>query len=234
VNGLATHGIAPYENERAYFAKVFAWMAVALGVTGAVAGAVGSSSKALHALFDGRGFWLIIALFVVELALVAGLVGLVQHMSLFEARATFLAYAALNGVTVSVIFAAYTTKSIFSSFLVTAGMFAALALWGYMTKRDLTSWGSFLFMALIGQLIGLVVNLFWLNSTLYWAATVIGVLLFSAYTAYDVQNLKKYEPAPGVSEDVVEKDAIVGALALYLDFVNLFLYVLRILGRSKR
>ena len=149
MNRLASQGIAPIQDERTYFAQVFAWMAIALAVTGAVAGAIGSSSTALHALFDGRGFWLIIALFLVEFLLVAGLAGLVQHMGLFEARTTFLAYAALNGVTLSVIFAVYTTKSIFSSFLVTAGMFGAMALWGYTTKADLTGWGSFLFMALI-------------------------------------------------------------------------------------
>jgi FtsH-binding integral membrane protein len=113
-------------------------------------------------------------------------------------------------------------------------MFGGLALWGYTTKADLTGWGTFLLMALFGQLVGLVVNLFWLNNTLYWATTAVGVLLFSAYTAYDVQRLKKYEPPPGADYDVIEKDAIVGALALYLDFVNLFLYVLRILGRAKR
>jgi len=234
VNGLATEGIAPPQEESSYFTQVFAWMAVALAVTGAVAGAIGSSSVALNALFTGRGFWLIIALFLVEFALVAGLVGLVQHMGLFEARATFLAYAALNGVTISVIFAVYTTKSIFSTFLVTAGMFGGIALWGYVTKRDLTGWGHFLFMALWGQLLGLVVNLFWLNDTLYWLTTATGVLLFSALTAYDVQKLKNYEPPPGSDIVVVEKDAIIGALALYLDFVNLFLYLLRIFGRAKR
>lgn len=234
MNGLATQGIAPPREESTYFTKVFAWMAVALAVTGAVAGAIGSNGTALHALFTGRGLWIIFALFFVELALVAGLVGLVQHMGLFEAAATFLAYAALNGVTLSVIFAIYTTKSIFSTFLVTAGMFGGIALWGYFTKADLTGWGHFLFMALWGQLLGLIVNLFWLNNTLYWLTTATGVLLFSALTAYDVQKLKNYEPPSGSDTVVVEKDAIVGALALYLDFVNLFLYLLRIFGRAKR
>ena len=136
-------------------------------------------------------------------------------------------------MTFSLLFAVYTTKSIFSTFLVTAAMFGLLALWGYTTGADLTGWGSFLFMALIGQLIGLVVNIFWLNSTLYWATTATGVLLFSAYTAYDVQRLKRYEPPPGSDAVVAKKDAIVGALALYLDFVNLFLYLLRLLGRRR-
>lgn len=135
-------------------------------------------------------------------------------MDVFEAATTFLAYAALNGVTISVIFAAFTTRSIFTTFLVTAAMFGALAVWGATTHRDLTSWGSFLFMALIGQLAGLLVNLFWLNETLYWGTTATGVLIFSAYTAYDVQKLKQYEVGGDPSSPAVEKSAIVGALAL--------------------
>jgi uncharacterized protein len=230
---MATESIAPAQDERAYFYRVFGWMAVALAVTGGISGAIGSSSTAMHVLFDGRGSILIIVLFILELLLVAGLVGLVQHMGVFEAGATFLGYSALNGVTLSIVFFAFTTKSIFSTFLVTAAMFAALAAWGYTTKTDITRWGSFLFMALIGLLIALVVNIFWLNEKLYWATTVIGVLLFSAFTAYDVQRLKKYEPPAGADAAVVQKDAIVGALALYLDFVNLFLYLLRIFGRRR-
>jgi FtsH-binding integral membrane protein len=235
VNQLATDGIAPAQDEPAYFRQVFAWFAVALTITGLVAAAVGSSGTAVHALFETRhSEYLFIFLLILEFVLVGGLVGLVQHMGLFETGMTFLGYAVLNGVTLSVIFLVYTTKSIFSTLLVTAAMFGALALWGYTTGRDLTSWGAFLGMALFGQLIGLVVNLFWLNNTLYWATTAVGVQLFSAYTAYDVQRLKRYEPPPGSDLVVVEKDAIVGALALYLDFVNLFLYLLRILGRAKR
>ena len=234
MNQLATDGIAPAQNDSAFFTRVFAWMAAGLAVTGAVAAAVYSSGTALHTFEGSSGPIIFIILAILELALVAGLVGLVQHMGLFEAGATFLAYCILNGVTFSVIFLAYTTTSIVSTFLVTASMFGALALWGYTTKADLTGWGSFLFMALIGLLWGTIVNLFWLNNTLYWVTTVVGVLLFSAYTAYDVQRLKNYEPPPGADYVVVEKDAIVGALALYLDFVNLFLYLLRILGRAKR
>ena len=234
MNGLASEGIAPPREESSYFTQVFAWMAIALAITGAVAAGIGSSSTALHALFAGQGRAVVIVLFLVELALVGALAGLVQHMGLFEARAIFLAYAALNGVTLSVIFAVYTTKSIASTFFVTAGMFGGIAFWGYVTKTDLTRWGDFLFMALWGLLLGLIVNLFWLNQTLYWVTTAVGVVLFSALTAYDVQKLKSYEPPPGSDTVVVEKDAIVGALALYLDFVNLFLYLLRILGRSKR
>jgi FtsH-binding integral membrane protein len=233
VRQLATEWIAPDTDERAYFTRVFGWMAVALAVTGAVAAAIGHSQRAVNTLVTSGGGWVFIGLVLIELLLVGALVGLVQHMDVVEAAAIFVGYAALNGVTVSVIFAVFTTKSIFSTLFVTAAMFGALALWGYVTNADLTRWGSFLFMALIGQLIGVVVNVFWLNETLYWVTTATGVLIFSAYTAYDVQKLKRYEPPPGSDAEVVEKDAIVGALALYLDFVNLFLYLLRLFGRRR-
>jgi FtsH-binding integral membrane protein len=234
VRPLAAETVAPVGEQTTYFHRVFAWMAVGLGVTGAIAGGIGSSSTALHALFGSNGQIVIIVALVLELVLVAVLVGLVRHMSLFEAGATFLGYAALNGLTLSLLFAIYTTKSIFSTFLVTAAMFGAVAVWGYVTKRDLTGWGNFLFMALIGQVIGVVVNVFWLNETLYWVTTATGVLLFTALTAFDVQKLKQYQPPPGSDQEVAQKDAIVGALALYLDFVNLFLYLLRIFGQAKK
>jgi hypothetical protein len=234
LRALAAETIAPAGEERAFFQRVFAWMAVGLAVTGGIAGGIGSSGTALHALFGSKGQIVIIVALILEFVLVIVLVGLVKHMSVFEAAATFLGYAALNGLTLSLLFAVYTTKSIFSTFLVTAAMFAAIAVWGYVTKRDLTGWGNFLLMALIGQVIGVFVNLLWLNETLYWVTTASGVLLFSALTAYDVQKLKQYEPPPGSGAEVVQKEAIVGALALYLDFVNLFLYLLRIFGQAKR
>jgi uncharacterized protein len=234
VRVLPTDTIAPAGDEVVFFRRVFAWMAVGLAVTGGVSAWIGSSGHALYVVFQGNGRALVVLCALVELLLVASLVTLVQRMDLFEAAAVFLAYAALNGVTISIIFAVFTTKSIFVSFFVTAAMFGALASWGYTTGADLTTWGSFLFMALIGQLIGLVVNLFWLNDVLYWATTATGVLIFSAYTGYDVQRLKRFETGDDdPSSPAVEKQAIVGALALYLDFVNLFLYVLRIMGRRK-
>jgi FtsH-binding integral membrane protein len=207
-------------------------MAAALAVTGGVSAAVGHDQRALNAIFGGSFPFVFLGLVVVEFLLVGGLVGLVKHMDAVTAGAIFLAYAAITGVTVSLIFAVYTTKSIFAAFLITAAMFAALAVAGYTTNVDLTSWGTFLGVALFGQLVGLVVNLVWLNDTLYWITTVVGVLLFSAYTAYDVQRLKQYETEGG-DPDTIEKESIVGALALYLDFVNLFLYLLRLFGRRR-
>lgn len=230
---LATQGIAPTADERAYFVRVFAWMSVGLSVTGIVAYTIGRSQHLLNTLFSSGGETVIIVAFVIELLLVIGLVSLVQHMNVFEATAIFLAYAALNGLTISVIFAVYTTKSIFTTFLITAAMFAFLAVWGATTKRDLTSWGSVLLAALFAQIIGVLVNIFWLNSTLYWLTTATGILIFSGLTAYDVQKLKQYELPGEAGGAAVEKAAIVGALALYLDFVNLFLYLLRIFGRRK-
>ena len=231
---LPTDTIAPATDDVSYFREVFAWMAVGLVVTGGVSAVIGHNQTAVHALFDTTGgTWAVIIAIVIELLLVAGLVTLVQHMTVFAAGTTFVAYAGLNGVTLSVIFAVYTTKSIFSAFLVAAAMFGLLAVWGYTTGADLTRFGSLLFMALIGLLIGVTVNLFWLNSTLYWVTTIGGVLVFSGLTAFDVQRLKRYEPPPGSDGTVVQKDAIVGALALYLDFVNLFLYLLRIFGRRR-
>ena len=232
MNQLATDSIAAKRDDSLYFTRAFGWMALALAVTGGIAYLVGNNQALLTALV-GAGRPLFIGLLIIELLLVAGLVGLVEHMNFFEAAAIFLGYAALNGLTFSVIFAVFTTESIFSTFLVTAGMFGFLALWGATTKCDLTSWGNLLFGALIGQLIGLVVNWIWFNDTFYWITTATGLLIFSGYTAYDVQKLKQYEVAGNPNDPAVEKAAIVGALALYLDFVNLFLYLLRLFGRRK-
>jgi len=232
MNQLATEAIAAKRSDNLYFIRTFGWMATGLAVTGGIAYFVGSNRLWLEQLV-GAGRPVFIGLLIVEVLLVMGLVSLVQHMNFFEAAVIFLAYAALNGLTFSVIFAVFTTQSIFSTFLVTAGMFAFLALWGATTKRDLTSWGSLLLAALVGQLIGVFVNIFWFNRTLYWVTTATGVLIFSAYTAYDVQKLKEYEVDGDPNDPAVEKAAIVGALALYLDFVNLFLYLLRLFGRRK-
>jgi uncharacterized protein len=233
MTALPTETIAPAGDERLYFQRVFSWMAIGLAITAGVAAVIGHSATAFNALFNGDARWVVIVSIVLEFILVAGLVGLVQHMSVFEAGAVFIAYSGFNGITLSVVFAVFTTKSIFSTFLVTAAMFAGPAVWGYVTNTDLTRWGNFLFMALFGQIVGLVVNIFWLNDTLYWVTTATGILIFSAYTAFDIQKLKQYEIDGDPNSPAVEKSAIVGALALYLDFVNLFLYLLRLLGRRK-
>ena len=196
---LPTEAIAPVGDEQVFFRQVFGWMAGGLTVSGAVAVGIGHSAAAMHARSMARAVSsvLLIVSLVIELILVFTLSGLIQHMGVVEAAGSFLAFAALNGVTVSSIFFVYTSDSIYSTFFITAGMFAVLALWGYTTRSDLTGWGSFLFMALVGQLIGVLVNAFWLNKELYWVTTATGVLLFSALTAYDIQKLKRLEPPRG-------------------------------------
>ena len=147
-----------------------------------------------------------------------------------HATGLFMLYSALNGLTLSAIFVVYTGASLATTFLVCAGMFAAMSIYGFVTKRDLTTMGSLLFMALIGLLIASVVNIFWANSTLYWIITYAGVLIFVGLTAYDTQNLKMIALQTADNPAMAARLAISGALKLYLDFINLFLFLLRTLG----
>jgi FtsH-binding integral membrane protein len=168
-------------------------------------------------------------LIIAELALVWILSANIGRMAPATATAMFLGYSALNGLTMAAIFWVYTSSSIASTFFITAGTFAAMSAWGYFTKRDLSGMGSFLFMALIGLILASIVNIFWANSTLYWIITFAGVLIFVALTAYDTQKIKRL--AAQVSDETgAGRVAIMGALTLYLDFINLFLFMLRILG----
>ncbi|MBN2857328.1 MAG: Bax inhibitor-1/YccA family protein, partial [Candidatus Delongbacteria bacterium] len=141
-------------------------------------------------------------------------------------------YAALNGLTLSFIFLVYTQAAITSAFFTAAAMFGAMSFFGYVTKMDLTSWGGFFFMGLIGIIIGSVVNMFWANDVLYWLITYIGVFVFVGLTAYDTQKIK-HMLSMGHSEQDMKKYSILGALTLYLDFINLFLLLLRIFGRRR-
>lgn len=150
-------------------------------------------------------------------------------MSFASAMVSFLAYSFLNGLTLSVVFLAYTKSSIASTFFVTAGTFAAMSLYGYFTKKDLSSWGNLFFMALIGLIIATIVNVFWANTTLYWITTYAGVLIFVGLTAYDTNRIKQMLANQEVNEGT-QKLALLGALTLYLDFINMFLYLLRIFG----
>jgi FtsH-binding integral membrane protein len=158
---------------------------------------------------------------------------MVGRMSADTATFVFLLYAVVNGLTLSVIFMVYTAGSIAGTFLVTAGTFGAMALYGYTTKRDLTSWGNLLFMALIGLILSSVVNMFFHNPMVYWITTYAGILIFVGLTAYDTQKIKEMNIIGNEGTDEDRKEAIMGALMLYLDFINLFLYLLRLFGRSR-
>jgi FtsH-binding integral membrane protein len=179
-------------------------------------------------LFGNRAtIWI---LFLAEIGLVMYLSFRITKMSAGAAAGSFLVYSFLSGLTLSSIFFVYTGGKIFQAFVVAAGMFAAMSVYGMVTKRDLTSWGSFFFMGLIGLIICSVVNIFLHSSALSFAVSVIGVFVFVGLTAYDTQKLKAYATAPELRENL----AVYGALALYLDFINLFLMLLRLFGGNRR
>ena len=209
--------------------NVYIWMTLALAVSGATAWYVANSYNLLNAIFSSS--WGFLGLVVAELALVWILAGMIQKLSFLMAGIMFVVYSVVNGLTLSCIFVAYTTESIASTFFITAGMFAAMALIGTFIKKDLSGLRRFLLMALIGLIIASVVNIFLGSSTMYWIITYVGVLLFTALTVYDAQQIKNMIALYGndVNEST-QKIALLGSLMLYLDFVNLFLYMLRIFG----
>lgn len=213
-----------------FLAKAFNWMAIGLGLTGVVAWLTVQSG--LINFMSTTTFMLLV---FAELGLVMYLSFRVQKMSAAAATGTFIGYSALNGVTFSVIFLAYTQTTIAATFFITAGMFGAMAVYGLVTKRDLSGVGSFMFMGLIGIIIASVVNIFLKSPALYWAISYIGVLVFLGLTAYDVQKIK-HIGEQGImesGEEAIQKGAIMGALTLYLDFINLFLMLLRIFGGGR-
>jgi hypothetical protein len=155
----------------------------------------------------------------------------IQRMTAQSALGWFLFYSALNGITLSLLFMIYTAASVTSAFMVTALTFAGMAMYGYTTKRDLTTVGSLAFMGLIGIIIASVINIFFFSETLYWIISYVGVLIFVGLTAYDTQKLKEMSLQLDQNEEIQQKAAIMGALRLYLDFINLFIMLLRIMGR---
>ena len=214
--------------QRRFMVRVYNWMTTGLAITGLVAFGVASSPSLTAAIFGNAV--IPIVLMIAQIGLVFWLAARVMQMSAQKAVGVFLLYSALSGVTFSVVFLAYTTTSITSTFLVTAGTFGAMSFYGYTTKKDLTSWGSFLFMGLIGIIIASVVNIFLQNSTMYWVITYAGVLIFVGLTAYDTQKIKEMNILGNEGTEEDTKEAVRGALSLYLDFINLFLMLLRIMG----
>jgi FtsH-binding integral membrane protein len=211
-----------------FITKVYAWMSMALMITALTAVYVASSASLTQAIIGNRMIFFV--LLFGELGLVLFISAALDRISAMTATLLFIAYSVLNGLTLSVIFLVYTASSIGTTFFVTAGTFGVMSLYGYTTKRDLTSWGNLLFMALIGFLIASVVNIF-LNSTIiYWVCTYIGILVFVGLTAYDTQKIKEMGAAGFGTSEGMRKGAIMGALALYLDFINLFLLLLRLFG----
>jgi FtsH-binding integral membrane protein len=222
---------ARQEASTIFLAKVFNWMAIGLAVTGGIAFLTAESGMARTLVASPLFFVLVLA----ELGMVFYLSARIEKLQPGTATGLFLGYSILNGLTLSTIFLAYTHASIAGTFLVTAGMFGAMAVYGMVTKRDLSGMGSFMFMGLIGILLASVVNIFLKSSVLYWAISAIGVLVFVGLTAYDVQKIKNIgeEGIMQQGEAAIRKGSIIGALALYLDFINLFLMLLRFFGGSR-
>ena len=211
--------------------KVYVWMAFALVITGITAYGVASSPSLLNLIFSSKAvfFGLIIAEFVLVLTVSAA----INRLSLSTATLLFVLYSVVNGATLSCIFLAFSMATIGKVFFITAGTFGVMAFIGYTTKADLTSVGKILFMALIGLIIATVVNMFTKSEGFDLILSYVGVLVFVGLTAYDTQKIKRMlQLAPDAGESM-QKMALLGALTLYLDFINLFLYLLRIFGRSR-
>src|SRR5438132_13675044 len=226
MDAWTTNSVQTAERVSAFLWKVYGWMAVGLGLTAVVAFAVAGSPDLLRVLVGNR--LVFFALVIAELGLVFFMSARADRLSPGTASGLFALYSALNGVTLSVILLAYTGESVTMTFVVTAGMFGALALFGSTTKRSLAGVGQFFFMGLIGLILASIVGMFWHNDALQFLITVIGVIVFTGLTAWDAQRLKQM--AATVPEERVGSYAVVGALALYLNFINLFLMLLRVLG----
>jgi hypothetical protein len=221
-----------YEGEiQLVFSQVYLLMTLGLVVTAVVAAWVSTSEAMLTLIFTN--WWVPLALFGAQLVLVIVLSAAITRLSTGTAVALFIVYAALLGVTLSSIFIVYTDASIATTFFITAGTFGVMSIFGFVTKRDLTKMGSLLFMLLIGFVLGSLLNIFLRSETIYWILTYAGIAIFVGLIAYDTQKIKRMA-ASGLATGRQRGGIVVmGALALYLDFINLFLLLLRIFGRSR-
>jgi len=208
--------------------NVYLWMTLALVITGLTAALTAKSEAMLSFIFGGK--YTFIGLIIAELVLVFILAGRIQKMSFSTATLMFILYSVVNGLTLSAIFVVYSMGSIATTFFITAGTFAALAVYGTITKKDLSGWGKFLFYALIGLIIAGIVNIFMHNTIFDFVVSVIGVVIFAGLTAYDSQKIRQMMATASEVNDSTMKLALIGSLSLYLDFINLFLYLLRIFG----
>jgi hypothetical protein len=214
-----------------FLARVYGWMTAGLALTALASMFTLSSEALLQLIFGSR--MVFYGLIIAELGLVVALSAAINRISAATATLLFLVYSALNGVTFAAIFLIYTQSSIASTFFVASGTFAAMSCYGYLTKRDLTGWGSFLFMGLIGIIIASLVNIFLHSEMIYWITSYIGVFVFVGLTAYDTQKIKQIGQAGFADAEQQKKSAILGALRLYLDFINLFLMLLRVMGNRR-
>ena len=210
-----------------FFSKVYSWMAGALALSALVAWKAANSPAFIEMVMQKP--YILYGMIIGELVLVIALAGWIRKMSLGAAIFAFLTYSVLTGLTLSTVLLVYTAASVSKVFVITAGLFGTMAIYGYTTKKDLTSWGSFLIMALVGIIIASIVNIFLGSHMMDWIITYAGIIIFLGLAAYDNQKLKTLAFSASDSEGF-SKLAILGALTLYLDFINLFLFLLRAFG----
>lgn len=218
-------------DQQRFISKVYGWMAGALAITGLTAWWVASNENMMQFFIANRG--ILFFMFIGQILLVGSLAGWINKMSSQTATIIFVVYSILTGITFSSLFFVYTTGSLATTFLITGGMFALMSIYGWTTGNDLTKFGSLLFMLLIGLIVASIINIFLGSTMLYWIATYVGVFIFTGLIAYDTQKLKNMGAYVQEGTEEHRKGAIMGALSLYLDFINLFLMLLRIFGSRR-
>jgi FtsH-binding integral membrane protein len=211
--------------------RVYAWMTVALAISGLTAYFVGTNTALVTKIMTNP--WIFIGLFIIQLVLVIALSSAIMRLSYGTAIMLFLGYSVATGMTLSCIFLVYTMASIYQAFFITAGTFGLMATYGYYTQSDLTKMRDFLYMALFGLMLAMLVNFFWANTRFDFIISIIGVLLFTGLTAVDTQKIKEIGQQLLSDRQTLQKISIIGALTLYLDFLNLFLFILRLMGRQR-
>jgi FtsH-binding integral membrane protein len=216
--------------ERRFITKVYGWMTLALVITGMVAVSTATNPEFIRVLMGTPALMVVV---IAQLVLVVVLSAAIRKLSASVATGLFILYSALTGLTFSMLFLIYTGTSIAETFFITAGTFGLVSAYGYVTKRDLTSIGNLLFMALIGLIVASIVNMFLQSSVFEWIITFVGVIIFVGLIAFDTQRIKRMAAGIGEDGEVQRKAAVLGALALYLDFINLFIRLLRIFGRRR-
>ncbi len=235
VRAQSTAGISAEqldEGLRAYMSKVYGLMSMAMVITGVVAFVVGNNDAMLAAIFGTPLKWVVM---FAPLVVVFAFGAMVNRMSAGAAQLVFWAFSALMGLSISYIFAIFTGMSIAQTFFATAAAFAGLSLWGYTTKKDISGWGSFLIMGVIGLIVASVINIFIGSAAIQFAVSVLGILIFAGLTAYDTQRLKNdyVQMAYAGAHDWIAKSAIMGALSLYLNFLNMFMFMLQFMGSQE-
>lgn len=219
------------QEQQKFITKVYGWMAAALAITGLVAWWTAVTPGMREFIVLNRGVFIV--MLIGQLLLVGSLAGWINKMSSQVATLIFIAYSVLTGLTFSALFLIYTAGSLATTFLITGGMFAVMSIYGWTTGNDLTKFGSLLFMLLIGLIIASIVNIFLGSTMLYWISTYVGIFIFTGLVAYDTQKIKNMGASIAEGTEEHRKGAIIGALSLYLDFINLFLMLLRIFGNRR-